>query len=236
MATKRAMADASELQKPAYAELKIYYSPNSQNILEGNACVFGPTDTPYEDCPMIYRIQIPSEYPFESPKFTFLTNDGETRFHPNMYVEGKVCLSILGTWSGPKWASTMRLSTVLVTLQSLMDNEPLRHEPGYETGRDELIKAYTNFIESRCIRYTLQLVERLLQGAPLPDSAQPFQENLKAHLFSRLDRFHQRLEILSATKEEHYINLPYRLSGKTDYARLLEFVVKLKGLANTSHQ
>ncbi len=226
----------SELQKPIYENLKIYYSPNIQNIFDGHACVFGPTGTPYEDCPMIYRFQIPSDYPFDSPKLTFLTNDGETRLHPNMYREGKVCLSILGTWQGPKWASTMRLSTVLVTLQSLMDNAPLRNEPGYETGRDEYVNAYTNFIESRCIRYTLLLIEKLLKNNPLPDYAQVFEDILRANLPERLERFRQRLEVLVATKEENYVNLPYGLYGKTDYAKLLEFVVKLKDMANSPQQ
>ncbi len=34
----------------------------------------------------------------------FLTTGGGTvRFNPNLYNCGKVCLSLLGTWSGPSW-------------------------------------------------------------------------------------------------------------------------------------
>ena len=34
----------------------------------------------------------------------FLTTGGGTvRFNPNLYHCGKVCLSLLGTWSGPSW-------------------------------------------------------------------------------------------------------------------------------------
>ena len=43
------------------------------------------------------------------------------RFNPNLYNCGKVCLSLLGTWSGPGWdpkAST--LLQVLVSIQSLI--------------------------------------------------------------------------------------------------------------------
>ena len=40
-------------------------------------------------------------YPFEPPKVLILTVDGRTRINPNLYANGKVCLSILGTWSGP---------------------------------------------------------------------------------------------------------------------------------------
>ena len=41
--------------------------------------------------------------------------------------QGKVCLSILGTWAGPKWTSIMDITTVLLTIQSLLDKNPLHH-------------------------------------------------------------------------------------------------------------
>ena len=44
---------------------------------------------------------------------------------------GKVCLSILGTWSGPQWTTIMDISTVLLSLQSILDNDPLLNEPGF---------------------------------------------------------------------------------------------------------
>jgi len=34
------------------------------------------------------------------------TGDSQVRFNPNIYVDGYICLSILGTWSGyqnEKW-------------------------------------------------------------------------------------------------------------------------------------
>ena len=31
------------------------------------------------------------------------TGAGRVRFNPNLYNCGKVCLSLLGTWSGPSW-------------------------------------------------------------------------------------------------------------------------------------
>lgn len=31
------------------------------------------------------------------------TGGGRVRFNPNLYDCGKVCLSLLGTWSGPSW-------------------------------------------------------------------------------------------------------------------------------------
>ena len=54
-------------------------------------------------------LQFPEDYPSSAPHIQFLTtNGGKTRFNPNLYSDGKVCLSILGTWrgeSGEQWSS-----------------------------------------------------------------------------------------------------------------------------------
>ena len=58
------------------------------------------------------------------------------RFNPNLYAGGKVCLSILGTWSGEsedEWRSSYSLSYVLSAIQSLiMNGSPYHNEPGYD--------------------------------------------------------------------------------------------------------
>ena len=59
MAVKRAIADAKELQSTLYRESGMVYTIDDSNVLFGRACIFGPKDTPYEDCPMIYDIEIP---------------------------------------------------------------------------------------------------------------------------------------------------------------------------------
>ena len=40
------------------------------------------------------------------------------RLNPNLYEDGKVCLSLLGTWNGPGWDS--KTSTVLQLLMSVL--------------------------------------------------------------------------------------------------------------------
>jgi ubiquitin-protein ligase len=233
-ATKRAMADMVELQKPLYNDTGIYYMIQDENVLLGQACIFGPPGTPYEDCPMVFEFSIPSTYPFDPPNARFLTYDGVTRFHPNMYKDGKVCLSILHTWEGPKWASTMRLSTILVTLQSLMDTSPLRHEPGYETGRDDLCKAYAKAVEISCLRYILARANEIVSNYTLPKAMEPFREIFEARLPGVLDRCERRIRELSKGGEFHLVNLPYKMECRTGYSELLESVVKLKDRMNAS--
>jgi ubiquitin-protein ligase len=228
MALKRVMADIRELENAIYKDNNIFYYVNEANMMEGYACIFGPKDTPYEDCPMLYKVTVSLTYPFDPPVVEFLTYDGVTRFHPNMYIEKKVCLSILHTWSGPRWASTMRISTVLVTLQSLLDKDPLRHEPGYDVGKDDKCKSYAKYIEIACIRYILERAENL-GGGVQPSAFQPFVEVFEQRVGSILDRLEQRLAELIKNGNEVFVDLPYRGFCKTTYEELMERVVKLKG-------
>lgn len=56
------------------------------------------------------------------------------RHNSNLYADGKVCQSLLGTWSGPGWvAGKSTLLQVLLSLQSLVLGvaEPALNEPKY---------------------------------------------------------------------------------------------------------
>ena len=115
----------------------------------------------------------------------------------------------------------MRISTILVTLQSLMDTAPLRHEPGFEVGRDELSAAYAKCIENSCIQYILSCIEK-------PSKLGPFEDVFKERLPAVLERLEARLIKLKEAGDVQFASLPYSLGGKTNYAQTLERLVKLK--------
>ena len=130
----------------------IYISFDKKLICSVNklyAMIIGPSKTPYYGGYFFFEITFPSNYPLSSPSVKFLTTDGDVRFNPNLYANGKVCLSILGTWAGPKWEPVMTLSSVLLSIQSLMGENPLRNEPGYENIEHDNIKAlqYTQYVQ-----------------------------------------------------------------------------------------
>jgi len=77
-------------------------------------------------------------------------NQSGVRMHPNMYNCGKICLSILGTWTGDKWTPLMSVEYLLRTVQSLLDDDPMKHEPG-RTGDKE----YNKFIRYYSLQYLL---------------------------------------------------------------------------------
>lgn len=97
--------------------------------------VVGPPGTPYALVPFFFDLALPAEYPREPPLAHFHAHYvGNERLNPNLYVDGKVCLSLLGTWHGPAWEpQRSTLLQVLVSLQGLvLVEEPYFNEPGHE--------------------------------------------------------------------------------------------------------
>ncbi|KAI9592742.1 ubiquitin-conjugating enzyme/RWD-like protein [Syncephalis fuscata] len=82
-----------------------------------------------------FLMEFPRQYPSVPPVVRIITTDGgQTRFNPNLYADGKVCLSILGTWTGSageQWSSAHGVSSVLLSIQSIMSETPFENEPGY---------------------------------------------------------------------------------------------------------
>ncbi|KAM5578137.1 putative ubiquitin-conjugating enzyme E2 38 [Rosa sericea] len=100
------------------------------------AVIIGPPGTPYHDGLFVFDCLFPTDYPNSPPMVYYYS--GGLRLNPNLYDCGKVCLSLLGTWSGRQrenWIpgeSTML--QVLVSIQALILNaDPFFNEPGYET-------------------------------------------------------------------------------------------------------
>ncbi|KAG5984924.1 hypothetical protein E4U55_002506 [Claviceps digitariae] len=105
------------------------------------AIIMGPHETPYEYGFFEFAIRFTKEYPSKSPSVqSVTTNGGRCRFNPNIYANGKVCLSILGTWRGERgeeWSSAQGLESILLSIQSLMSANPYENEPGFENANEE---------------------------------------------------------------------------------------------------
>ena len=111
----------------------IWLRTNSNKITEFTALMRGVED-PYEGGFYVFDITIPNEYPHFPPKVKFLTFlQTSINCNPNLYGDsGKVCLSILGTFSGPSWTPVMNIESVCRQIQALLVPEPLENEPGWE--------------------------------------------------------------------------------------------------------
>lgn len=109
----------------------IYVAYNDEDVRQVNALLVGPAQTPYAYGIFSFSLQFPSEYPQQPPKAKITTtNGGQTRFNPNLYASGKVCLSILNTWRGEPWTSALGVSSCLNSILSLFSENPYHNEPG----------------------------------------------------------------------------------------------------------
>ena len=213
--------DLKEVQKMKLDELGIYIQFNEENMLQAKAIIIGPKDTPYENGILYFKIQFPTNYPFSPPKVNYISSS-KYRIHPNLYVgkpsdnfEGKVCLSILNTWSGPKWTTVMHVGSVLVSIQSLLDENPLRNEPGFEKE-----KSLRNTNYNRVVEYDTyqQLIYKncLLIGLDFKGFEEIIQEHIKKNketILSKLDHLckkNPKEKKISLDIYNIYINLDYQ--------------------------
>tara|TARA_B100000886_G_scaffold63326_1_gene39434 strand:- start:2763 stop:3488 length:726 start_codon:yes stop_codon:yes gene_type:complete len=127
---QRILSDVKEIMKNPLTEHGIYYKHDDDNLLLGYAMIVGPSETPYQYGYYFFKIAFSKNYPYSPPVVTFQKNPYNIRFHPNFYRTGKVCLSILNTWRGEQWTSCQTLSSILLTMCSVMNKNPLLNEPG----------------------------------------------------------------------------------------------------------
>ena len=142
---KRLLKDVINISKNPLNEQGIYYIHDTDNIKKGYALIIGPEETIYSHGMYFFEFNYPNDYPFSPPVVTYLTNGDRVRFNPNLYRNGKVCISILNTWSGPQWSSCQTISSVLLTMTTLFHNKPLLNEPGF-TENDSSFNSYNKII------------------------------------------------------------------------------------------
>ncbi|KAF4772225.1 hypothetical protein HAV15_005023 [Penicillium sp. str.  len=132
--TLRLVRELRQVERSEQLAFTVRYEES--NIRDIQALIIGPPGTPYELGFYEFSIKIPSDYPANPPIVKIrTTNRGRTRFGPNLYANGKVCLSILGTWHGSRgeqWSPAQGLESVMLSIQSLLSSNPYTLEPGFE--------------------------------------------------------------------------------------------------------
>ncbi|KAG6919415.1 hypothetical protein DXG01_006298 [Tephrocybe rancida] len=136
---KRSLAIAKELailttNLPVAWNSSIFLRVDETRVDVIKALITGPEDTPYHNGCYLFDIFLGPSYNQAPPSVKYMTtNGGRFRFNPNLYADGKVCLSLLGTWNGPGWvAGKSTLLQVLISIQSMiLCEEPYLNEPGW---------------------------------------------------------------------------------------------------------
>lgn len=191
---------------------------NKNNIYNQTAMIIGPQDTPYFGGFYFFDINFPTNYPNKPPKVFMKTIDGNVRFNPNLYENGKVCLSILGTWNGPSWRSIMTLKTILLSIQSLMNDFPITNEPGYEnTNRNSQINIdYNCYITFH--NYRLAILDALSSKKSLRSEYKMFKKEIDKYVNKNILKLYNNLQSYKMIYGKDSINkVVYFLKNRNEY-------------------
>lgn len=95
MASRRLRAETARFQS-SDVPFGIIAGPKNNDMLEWEAQLTGPSESPYANGTFNVKLELSAEYPFKPPKVKFLTKI----YHPNIDNEGNICITLLksDTW------------------------------------------------------------------------------------------------------------------------------------------
>ncbi|KAH3764663.1 Ubiquitin-conjugating BIR-domain enzyme [Pelomyxa schiedti] len=216
---------------PITLDSSVFVRVDSNNMDFMRALITGPmasdygvTSTPYAGGCFMFDIFIPQNYPDGPPLVNLqTTGNGSVRFNPNLYHCGKVCLSLLGTWSGAEgenWnRDTSTLLQVFVSIQSLiMVPMPFFNEPGYESqmgtpSGDTNNRQYNEVI--RCGTLDHAIIGQLQNPSP------GFEEVIQKHFYLQQNRIIEQVNRWIAEAQS---------TNRTHYSRLLKQLATMQEL------
>jgi len=142
MASRRIQKELVDLQRDPPSSCSA--GPEGEDLFHWQATIMGPADTPYAGGVFFAQIHFPNDYPFKPPKVTFQTKI----YHPNINLNGSICLDILKG----QWSPALTISKVLLSVCSMLadpnPDDPLVPEIAhvYKTNRaryEETARAWT---------------------------------------------------------------------------------------------
>jgi ubiquitin-protein ligase len=222
---QRLLSDVKYIYKNPLTDNGIYYTHDDSNIMKGYAMIVGPEDTPYFGGYYFFEFEYPNDYPFSPPKVKYMTNNGVTRFNPNLYKCGKVCVSILNTWSGDKWSACQTINSVLLTLCSLLNHSPLLNEPGQKETMTDFIP-YQKSIEFMNINFAIcSMLDNTLNC--VPKNFLHFNSFMKDHFLKNYDKILVIVEKNININETYIVNI-YRMNTHVNYSTLKIYLETIK--------
>ncbi|XP_042490617.1 ubiquitin-conjugating enzyme E2 7-like [Macadamia integrifolia] len=100
---------------------------DENNIYEWSVNIIGPMDTLYEWGCFNAIMRFPEEYPFRPPSLNFVSE----MWHPNVYPDGEVCISILHPpgedpngyeLASERWSPVLTVESILLSIISMLSS------------------------------------------------------------------------------------------------------------------
>ena len=194
---------------PLTSESAIFFRQDPDNMCMFKFAVIPNEDTPYKYGVFIFDVFLPPDFPRVPPLVNHTTSrKNNFRFNPNLYSNGYVCLSLLGTWSGissEKWIAPNAEGTGSTLYQVIMSisamvfsEEPWYNEPGRERGianadSNTSGNSYNKEIRDGTIRYAI------INQLKYPEDG--FEDVIKTHFKLKKDKVIAYLKELKKDKD-----------------------------------
>ncbi|CAN1281607.1 Putative ubiquitin-conjugating enzyme E2 38 [Linum perenne] len=162
--SKKIMQEWKILEKHLPDSISVRVYEDQIDILR--AVIVGAAGTPYHDGLYFFDIAFPTDYPKSPPKVMYRSSG--LRINPNLYANGRVCLSLINTWGGKKvekWnPAESTILQVLLSIQALVLNErPYFNEPGsgmFPGKKDKRSNSYNEDVFVLCCKTMLYTIRR----------------------------------------------------------------------------
>jgi hypothetical protein len=220
---QRLLKDVKQIIKNPLTDQGIYYIHDDTDILKGYALIIGPSDTPYFGGNYFFEFNYPTDYPHSPPKLKYCTNGNNVRFNPNLYICGKVCVSLFNTWRGEQWTSCQTISTSLLTLCTLLCKDPLLNEPGVNKSHKD-INHYNEIIEFSNLNIAVCDILSRKQGVYLPffENFYPFVKENFIKNYDKLLEFSNKKNEDFKKQEVNFKTGFYSMNINVDYNIVIE--------------
>ena len=147
------------------------------------------------------------------------------RFNPNLYKNGKVCISLLNTWQGEQWSSCQNISTILLNLVSLLNNNPLLNEPGVTTRHPDY-ENYNKIIRFQNLNFS---VLKFIDNKYIPNEFFDLHKNYIEYLKTNIDRLEKYAKSLDKKEKIELLTVGiYKMTTTIDYKKICKSLTNLK--------
>ncbi|EDO06421.1 putative Ubiquitin-conjugating enzyme E2 2 [Babesia bovis T2Bo] len=124
-ARRRIVQDISKITKDPPEGCRA--EPFPDNMMVCHAIIRGPKDTLWETGTFHLLMKFTEEYPTKPPCVKFISKI----YHPNVYLDGRICLDILQN----QWTAIYDISSILLSIQSLLSEPNIKSPANSEAAK-----------------------------------------------------------------------------------------------------
>lgn len=136
---------------------------DDSNVFEWDITIIGPSDTIFEGGFFKGVLTFPQDYPNNPPEFRFTSE----MWHPNVYPDGRVCISILHSpgddphgyeQASERWLPIHTVETIMISIVSMLSS-PNDESPANIDAAKDFREDYQSFKKKvrRCVRKSQEM-------------------------------------------------------------------------------